>query len=152
MKLAEALQIRADLQKKIAQMNTRLSNNAVVQEGEEPAEEPKQLLPELDGYLCQLEDLMVRINMTNSQTMTPNGSLTALIARRDCLKMKVAAYHGFLESAACLARRNTHSEIKIMSTVSVRDLQKVCDKIAQELRETDTQIQSCNWTTDLIEL
>ncbi|MBP5457329.1 MAG: DIP1984 family protein [Paludibacteraceae bacterium] len=151
MKLAEALQIRADIQKRIAQMDSRLSNNAVVQEGEKPAEDPNQLLTELDGYLRQLEDLMVRINLTNSQTQTPNGSLTALIAHRDCLKMKVSSYHDFLESASCLARRNTHTEIKILSSVPVVDLRKKYDKLSQELRETDTQIQAANWTTDLIE-
>lgn len=152
MKLAEALQIRADLQKRIAQMNGRLSNNALVQEGESPAEDPNHLLSELDGYLRQLNDLMVRINLTNSQTVVVGESLTALIARRDCLKMKVSAYQGFLSEAACVVRRNSHSEIKILSTVSVKDLQKKCDDISKELRETDTQIQSSNWTTDLLEL
>ena len=43
MKLAEALQERADLNRKIEQLNNRLSNNALVQEGEEPAENPEKL-------------------------------------------------------------------------------------------------------------
>ena len=48
MKLAEALLERADLQKRIAQMDGRLENNAQVQEGEKPAEDPKALLKELE--------------------------------------------------------------------------------------------------------
>ena len=151
MKLAEALQERADLNRNISSLSERLERVILVQEGEKPAEDPNQLLAELDGYLRQLEDLMVRINLTNSQTQTPNGSLTALIARRDCLKMKVSSYHDFLDSASCLARRNTHTEIKILSSVPVVDLRKKYDKLSQELRETDTQIQAANWTTDLIE-
>ena len=48
MKLAEALQIRADLQKRIAQMPMRLNNNAKVQEGSSPSENPQELLDELN--------------------------------------------------------------------------------------------------------
>jgi len=54
MKLAEALHLRADLQKRIAQLGDRLNNNARVQEGDEPAEDPAVLLAELlcaKGYI-----------------------------------------------------------------------------------------------------
>ena len=40
MKLAEALQERADLNKKIEELRRRIGNSALVQEGEEPAEDP----------------------------------------------------------------------------------------------------------------
>ena len=49
MKLAEALQERADLNRRIQQLQQRLENNAMVQEGERPAEDPAELLAELDG-------------------------------------------------------------------------------------------------------
>ena len=48
MKLAEALQERADLNTKISELRSRLYDNAVVQEGEKPAEDPSELLSELD--------------------------------------------------------------------------------------------------------
>ena len=41
MKLAEALNIRADLKKKILQLKERLLRNSKVQEGEEPSENPE---------------------------------------------------------------------------------------------------------------
>ena len=62
MKLAEALQLRADLQKRMAQLAGRLYDNATVQEGEQPAEDPKELLAEYEDCIVQLEDLMARIN------------------------------------------------------------------------------------------
>ena len=40
MKLANALSQRAELQTRIRQLETRLYNNAQVQEGERPAEDP----------------------------------------------------------------------------------------------------------------
>ncbi len=96
MKLAEALQLRSDLQKRIYQLQERLNQNATVQEGEKPAEDPVALLGELDSCIVQMEEMMERINRTNSQTVTAEGTLTALLARRDCLKIKVEAYREFL--------------------------------------------------------
>ncbi len=150
MKLAEALQLRSDLQKRIYQLQERLNQNATVQEGEKPAEDPVALLGELDSCIVQLEEMMERINRTNSQTVTAEGTLTALLARRDCLKIKVEAYREFLRQASSLGRRATRSEIKIMSTVSVQDYQKQVDQLSARLRQTDGAIQAANWTTELL--
>jgi hypothetical protein len=49
MKLAEALILRADCQKRIAQLKSRLLVNAKVQEGDTPAETPQELITELGG-------------------------------------------------------------------------------------------------------
>ncbi len=98
MKLAEALQLRADLQKRMEQLASRLYDNATVQEGETPAEDPAALLAEYEDCAAQLEDLMARINRTNCETRTENGSLTELLAHRDCLKKRVEVYRNFLTS------------------------------------------------------
>ena len=90
MKLAEALQIRADLQRRLAQMPIRLRNSATMQEGSAPVENPADLLKETDAILDQLEHLMNNINLTNSISTDSNGhSLTALIAKRDTLRKKL---------------------------------------------------------------
>lgn len=44
MKLAEVLILRADCQKRIDQLRQRLLRSAKVQEGEQPPENPQQLL------------------------------------------------------------------------------------------------------------
>ena len=44
MKLAEALQERADLNKKISDLRGRLNQNSLVQEGETPNENPIVLM------------------------------------------------------------------------------------------------------------
>ena len=66
MKLAEALQERADLNKKIEQLRSRITSNALMQEGVLPVEDPEQLLKELDECLNQLEKLIIVINKTNN--------------------------------------------------------------------------------------
>ena len=150
MKLAEALQLRADLQKRMEQLAGRLYDNATVQEGESPAEDPAALLAEYEDCAAQLEDLMARINRTNCETRTENGTLTELLAHRDCLKKRVETYRNFLTSASSLTRRATRSEIKICSTISVPEYRKKADALSRELRETDNAIQAANWTTELL--
>jgi hypothetical protein len=68
MKLAEALILRADCQKRIAQLKSRLLTNAKVQEGDAPAETPQDLIVELERASSELLDLIRRINRTNSAT------------------------------------------------------------------------------------
>lgn len=150
MKLAEALQARADLNRRIQQLRTRLQNNAIVQEGEKPAEDPKALIKELDGCVDELETLIARINLTNCKTEVEGRSLTQMIARRDTLTLKLSAYRDLATAASQTACRASRTEIKILSTVSVQDLQKQVDGMARDLRLLDNAIQAANWTTELL--
>lgn len=149
MKLAEALQERADLNSKMNELRSRLSNNATVQEGEAPAENPAELLSQLDECAARLEELMARINATNCATVTERGTLTELIAKRDCLTLRLSAYRNLVDEASCLAPRATRTEIKIVSAVDVKKVQKQADELAKELRLTDNLIQQSNWLTEL---
>ncbi len=151
MKLAEALQERADLNARIEQLRERMIHNALVQEGEIPAEDPAELMREFDACVDRLEYLINRINLTNCAVVAEGKTLTEHIARRDCLKTRVFAYRRVLNEASQGARRATRSEIKILSSINVREHQKQIDELSKEIRLTDTIIQSANWTTDLME-
>lgn len=151
MKLAEALQIRADIQNRIAQIGTRLQNNATTQEGSEPAENPAELLKELDALLAQHEELVTRINITNSRTTDDKGeTLTRLIARRDMLQKKVQMLRDLVGAASQLTNRYHLSEIRVISTINVADTQKKVDDMSKKLRETDIALQQLNWTVELL--
>lgn len=151
MKLANALAQRSELQTRIHQLRVRLNNNALVQEGEMPAEDPQELLQELERDYVNLEDLIARINRTNNETKLADGrTLTQLLARRDCLTGKLEILRQFLDSASTRVQRHGMGEIKIVSTVSVRDMQKQVDKLSAELRQLDELIQEKNWTTELL--
>lgn len=149
MKLAEALQERADLNAKIDELRRRLGNNATVQEGEAPAEDPAELVAQLDGCIARLEELIAKINATNCATVTDMGTLTELIARRDCLNIRISAYRDLITDASCLSQRASRTEIKIISAVDVKALQKQADEMAKELRLVDNKIQETNWLTEL---
>lgn len=149
MKLAEALQERADLNRRIEQLRARLINNALVQEGESPAESPEELLKELDECILRLEELMAKINLTNCRTLVDGKSLTELIAQKDALTLKISHYRSVINAASCAVPRATRSEIKIMSAVDVKALQKKTDDMSKQLRLLDNTIQQTNWTTEL---
>lgn len=151
MKLAEALIERADLQNRLSQLDARLHNNAKVQEGETPAEDPNVLLQELDRIAARLEQLITAINLTNAAVTDGGETLTALLARRDVLKSRVGALRNFLNAASNVVMRGSRSEVVIRSTVDVTALRKEVDARAMELRKLDTRIQALNWTADLLE-
>lgn len=151
MKLAEALQERADLNRRIEQLRYRLSNNVLVQEGEKPLEDPTALLEELESSFTRLEWLIARINLTNCAIKVEGRSLTELIARRDVLSLRADAYRRLVEEASQNTHRATRTEIKILSAVDVPALQRQADDASRELRLLDNTLQATNWTADLME-
>lgn len=149
MKLAEALQERADIQKRLSQLRGRLLNNAKVQEGEKPVENPAELLQEMDGMILRLEELILHINMTNARTADNGETLTSLLAKRECLQKKVGLMRDFLDRASELVERFAYTEIKVHSTVSVPEKRKELDALSKDLRNLDSRIQQLNWLTEL---
>ena len=151
MKLAEALILRADSQKRFAQLQARLIGNAKIQEGDEPAENPNELIKELEGIAAELVNLIKRINKTNSATAVANGkTVSDVLAERDLLALRRAAYSNLALNAAVAQGRLTRSEIKYVSTIKVAEVQKRADELAKEYRELDARIQELNWQTELI--
>ena len=151
MKLAEALQERSDLNTKIAELRRRLENCLLVQDGEEPAEDPNQLLQELDGSVERMEKLMAAINLTNCKTTVNGMTLTELIAKKDALKVKVSNYKTFVYTVGSGADRARGTEIKIKAVIKACELQKLVDKLSKEIRLLDNRLQQTNWETDLLE-
>jgi hypothetical protein len=151
MKLAEALVLRADIQKRVEQLRERLKASALVQEGDQPPEEPQELLTELEGLLDQLAGLIVGINRTNLQTMVDDRlTLTESLAQRDVLDLRLGILKALADTAAQRLDRYGRSEIRRVPTVDVGALRKEIDRLARERRELDTAIQATNWTTELV--
>ena len=153
MKLAEALILRADCQKKIQQIKERLLRSAKVQEGEEPPEQPQALIEELHDRSDRLTDLIQKINHTNSVTILEDSSMSiaAALAQRDSILLKCNIYNSLIQTAAVTQNRYGRSEIKYVSTVDVARLQTVMDRMSRDYRQLDTKIQQANWNVDLIE-
>ncbi len=150
MSLAEALQMRADIKTRISQLHSRLNDNAKVQEGEAPAEDPLRLIELLNAECSAYEELIRRINLTNAATVLDGQTLTALLARRDTLSLELSIMRDFLQQASQRIDRYSKTEIKILPTVDVTAMQKTVDAKSKELRQLDAAIQKLNWNTMLI--
>ena len=149
MKLAEALSIRADLQRRISQLKSRLKDSSKIQEGDTPAEDVNDLYKELDDCLMQLDELTYRINNTNMQTVHEGETLTRMIARKDTLTLRISVMRDVLKHVIENDRYG-RNEIKHIRTIDIPAFRKEMDAYAKRLRELDLQLQSLNWTVDLI--
>ena len=149
MKLAEALSLRADLQKRVSLLKLRMKNSAKVQEGDKPAEKMEELFNKLEGMLAQLEGLIYRINDTNMHTLCEGESLTRMMARKDVLSIRVALMRELLKHVTENDTRFGKNELKYIRQVNVSELQKETDGYARQLRELNVKIQGLNWNTDL---
>ncbi len=152
MKLAEALALRSSTQKRFENLKQRLLRVAKVQEGDEPAEDPTELMRQIEDELARLLGLIQNINATNSVTRIDSvGTISDAVAQRDVLRMRWNAYQDLATNAAITQARTTRSEVRFISAVSVAEVQRQADAAAQELRELDARIQEANWLTELIE-
>ncbi|OUT11143.1 hypothetical protein B9N62_07385 [Campylobacter concisus] len=151
MKLAQALILRADTQKRLEQLKGRLLDNAKMQENERPSEDPKLLLKELDRLSDELFRLILAINLTNSSAKFEGASLTEMIAKKDTLSQKASVLREFAKSASQKVDLYSNSEIKILSSVDVATLQKQIDELSKEIRELGMKLQEANWQVDLVE-
>ena len=149
MKLAEALSVRADLQRRISQLKSRLKDSSKIQEGDTPAEDVNDLYKELDDCLMQLDELTYRINNTNMQTVHEGETLTRMIARKDTLALRIFVMRDVLKHVIENDRYG-RNEIKYIRTIDVPAFRKEMDAYAKKLRELDLKLQSLNWTVDLI--
>ncbi len=149
MKIAEALALRADCQRRLEQLKQRLVRNAKVQEGDEPSEDPVTLLAEFEEVSGQLLSLIQGINRTNAVSSLGASTMTDALARRDVLRLSQDVYRELAQAASVSQARTTRSEVKFRSTVSVVAIQKKADELAKEHRELDAQIQEANWRLDL---
>lgn len=150
MKLAEALLLRADVQKKIASLRDRVVANAVVQEGDEPHEDPAALMKQSLGALAELEELVTKINRTNLVAKLEDGrALTDALARRDTLVAQHALYVAAIAGSKKEPERYSVREIKWVATLEVKKLQAQADDLAKSIREINAAIQKANWSADL---
>src|SRR6185369_7613881 len=151
MKVAEALALRADLQRRLEQLKQRLVKNARIQEGDAPEEDPNELQAELERSARELTLLIQRINRTNAASRFGGGTLADSLAERDVLKIRYNAYRELASAASTSQGRTTRSEVKFVSTVSVSGIQRKADDLAREFRVLDTKIQEADWLTTLLE-
>ena len=150
MKLAEALLLRGDMQKRIASLRDRIVRNGLVQEGYTPLEDLNALLSEATAVVDALEKLVTSINAANLGNKLPDGrTLTAAIAHRDALVQRHALLQAAIGARQKEPDRYSVREIKWVAAVDVVKLQKQSEDLARQTRELNGKIQETNWKIEL---
>jgi len=148
MKLAEALLLRADLQKKISRLTSRITPNMVVLAGKSPQEDPAKLMAQLRKTITDLQKLIVKINITNVITTDEGGkTLMENLAVRDAYKTQLEQLRLIRQSAQIHGQSSSYNNP--VNTIKVSVLQSEIDQTGRAFREIDTKIQGLNWLTDL---
>ena len=151
MKLAEALIERAELQKQNAQLIDRIKKNAKVQEGDNPAENPSDLIEQYNQNMARFYELVTAINKTNNVTsFDENLTVSDAIAKRDALGTKIKAYREIYQAATITVDRYSKNEIRFVRSLDIKELQEQINQFSKEFRELDTKLQGLNWVTSLL--
>lgn len=158
MKLAEALALRGDAQKRLAQLQTRAVTAARYQEGEPPPESAMELLAQAREVADEIERLIRQINRTNAATgLEPGVTITDAISRRDALALRRKLVTAIADAASGHQQRDLswarqlRSELRQLTDVPVAELRREADDLARQYRELDVRIQEANWATELLE-
>jgi hypothetical protein len=155
MMLAEALLLRADRNRTLADLKQRIQVSARYQEGEDPPEDARELVAIASSVLDELEGLIRNINQTNSGTVMADGrTVTDALAERDVLRLRYSVLKVSADAASGAQQqvgymRATRSELKLMSDLDVKNLRQQASDVARRVRELDARVQEVNWTTEL---
>jgi hypothetical protein len=151
MKLAEALNIRSDMNRRLQELRERVIRNAKYQEGDSPSEDPNELLSEYETLNNSYMNLVININQTNNTIkLSDKKDMVYALAERDVLKQKHSMYRSLASEATPKQDRYSKKEIKFLSAISVSEIQLKADNTAKDLRELDSLIQQANWNNDLV--
>ena len=149
MKLAELLMERADCQRRIAQLSSRLRDCAKVQEGDTPPVKPDVMLNEVVELHCQLEELIRHINHVNvTNELEPGLTLADAVTRRDMLRSQRELYDSLVKAAQVSDSRYSMIEIRYVSTMDVAELIRKTDELSKSVRMMDARIQARNWEVE----
>ena len=152
MKLAEALLIRADMQKKLASLKARIAANVKVQEGDHPSEDPQALMVAAQQVIGELAVLIGRIHRTNATAPVRSGqTMLDLLVERDALADRHQVVQLAIEHTKANDERYSYREIKWQTVIPVASLQKQADDLAAKLRQLNIEIQGANWQIELLD-
>lgn len=151
MKLAEALLLRSDQQKKLASLKQRINANVLVQEGDAPSEDPNELMQQVFALTHETQGLILQIHRTNAQATLSDGRLLLeLLMQRDELVERHKIITGAIASTQREPDRYSSREIKWQKVIAVGSLQKQADDISAKLRDLNITIQAANWQIDVV--
>lgn len=149
MKIAQALEMRADSLKKISNIKERIEKNVKLPENEKPIEDPIGLIELGLDHIREYHSYVKRINKANMENEINGINMSELLLKKDKLMIEKRFYDRIINKATSEYDRWSRSEVKSYVTVDVNKYQKICDKLGKEIRELNMKIQENNWKFEI---
>lgn len=151
MKLAEALVLRADLQKKLENLKKRLANSVLKLDDIQVIEDPAILKLEADETIAILYSLIDRIYRTNQSVILPSGqSMVTVLAKRDELVERRKLLDYIINKSLPDSGLYFNERGKWQPAIDISAYQKQMNDIAMQIRRLNLGIQQTNWQVDLV--
>lgn len=152
MTIGEALSLRARQAQKLNDLRGRIKQNALVQEGTDPAEDAVALMEDYLTTSGEHRHMLTRIALTNVATEIDGVKLIALLQEREEMIRARNMFNLAANSATSGGDmyRYTRTELKTIPCVNVAELRVKEEDLTEQIRVLDAQIQQVNWATDLI--
>ena len=150
MKLAEALLERAEISKRISDLQSRLHDNAVYQEGDQPQEDPQALFDELLKTYDLQNDWNRRINTTNNNTPFDGGlKICDALALRDSLDKQIRDLTSTASHFTIKSNRYSKTEIKMIASMNPKVIRDHVVSLQTRRKELDRKLQMLNWSVEV---
>lgn len=151
MKLAEALVLRADLQKKLENLKKRLANSVRKLDDIQVIEDPTALKLEAEETITVLYSLIDRIYRTNQSVILPSGqSMVTVLAKRDELVERRKLLDYIINKSLPDSGLYFNERGKWQPAIDISAYQKQMDDISMQIRRLNLDIQQTNWQVDLV--
>jgi hypothetical protein len=132
----------------------RIRQSVLVQEGDNPPEEPWKLIDEYCELSGEHATLITRIMQTNLNTIiyheTDGDRIIDLLQEREVLVRERNMYRQAVQWASGHARFG-RQEIKYVPQINIGEVRQKERNVTREITDLDVRIQSINWSTDLEE-
>lgn len=135
----------------MASLKSRIAENVKVQDGDEPSENPNNLLIQSSQLIGELYQLIEHIYRTNANALLTNGkTMLTMLTERDELAERHRLLQSAIDNAKTEGDRYSYREIKWQKVVDIAALQKQADDIAAKLRNLNIAIQAANWQIERV--
>lgn len=146
MKIGEALTLRSVQARKLSDLRQRITRNVLIQEGENPSEDPNTLLTEYERLSDDYASLVDRISKTN---VKHRDDLLVPFQKREHLRRVKNSLEEAVNSASAPLNRYMRSELRYIASIDVPTVQAKIDEHSETIRQLDASIQEANWRIDL---
>jgi len=146
--IMDLLDKRKNLQIKKGNLKHRIVANSQVQEGDEPSENPNDLIAELEEVEQELLVVTGDLTYWNYETYVGHTRLIELITEREMWKAREISYRDFANQGQVSRDRFSRNEIKFISCIDVKDMQRKADEAAKKARALNALIQRTNILTE----